>query len=447
MRSLRYFEKEMGNKKILIITYYWPPSGGVGVQRWLHFTKNLKKEGWDPIIYTPENPQFDITDDSLQKFTEGIEVIKSSIWEPFGLFHQLTGNKNKNEVKQGLVLEKPKKTWKDDLIVWIRGNLFIPDPRMFWVKPSVKFLSGIIKERKIETVITTGPPHSMHLIGLGLKKEFPEIKWVADFRDPWSEWDVLPKLMATKRTLKQHRSLELKVLKKSDHILTVSNSLLESLKSKFPEGQVSLVTNGISDDKTKIYEAQTERTSGKFVVGYYGMLNEIRDPETLWGVLEEICEQNEVFNHNLEIRLGGIVANSILDRLNKSKWLSGKVVSLGYLNHEQVFDEYQKCDLLLLLLNKSDNAKWILPMKFFEYLSATKPILSLGPEDSDLAKMFEGFSVGEMIDFDHHSAISQFVLSIFEETYDLNLEHFQRLLKLYSRSNQTKELIKVLETL
>lgn len=438
----------MTKKQILIVTYYWPPSGGVGVQRWLHFAKNLKSMGWEPVVYTPENPQFDIRDTALENLAKDIEVIRKPIWEPFTFFHQLTGNTNKENIKQGLVLEKTTKTWKDDLIVWIRGNVFVPDPRVFWVRPSVKFLKRVMKKRGIKTLITTGPPHSMHLVGLGLKKRMPDLKWLADFRDPWSDWDVLPKLKVADITLNRHKRLERKVLERSDGVITVSHRLAQALSDKTnPKIGVRVITNGISDEKAKVKQQATPDPDEKFVIGYYGMLNELRNPEAFWEVLEELCEQNPEFDQKLEIRLGGIVAQYIRDRLESSSRLQQKVVFLGYLSHESVFKEYGRCNVLLLLLNQTNNARWILPMKFFEYLSAGRPVLSLGPETSDLGELFEGKAIGRMLEFGDTDGIRNFIQLNFQQKYEQNMGDYIGLLKTFSRSHQTRELAKVLDSL
>lgn len=436
----------MERRRVLIITYYWPPSGGVGVQRWLHFAKNLKLLGWEPIVYTPENPQFDIKDEGLVNMVGEIEVIKRPIWEPFTFFHKITGNKNKENVKQGLVLEKSKKTWKDDLIVWVRGNMFIPDPRVFWVRPSMRYLLKEVRRKEIGTIITTGPPHSMHLIGLALKNRIPDLKWLADFRDPWSDWDVLPKLRVTRLAMARHKKLERLVLRNCDQPVTVSYRLATSLAEKSStKSEVKVLPNGISDDKAVL--KQSVASEDQFIIGYFGMLNEIRDPEGLWSELEKLCDQNDEFAKKLSIRLGGIVAQSIQDRLLASPQLGSKVVFLEYLSHEEVFKEYYKSSVLLLLLNKSDNAKWILPMKFFEYLSAGKPILSLGTRESELGELFEGRKVGKMFEFEESAEIGNFILSNFEQRFELDKNDFEELLKGYSRSAQTRKLVEILENL
>lgn len=435
----------MAKRKVLIITYYWPPSSGVGVQRWMNFAINLQKMDWQPVIYTPSNPQFDIHDEQLLEEVSHIKVIKRPIWEPFNIFHRLTGNKNKENVKQGLVLEKSTKSWVDNLMVWIRGNLFVPDPRVFWVNSSVKFLNSFLQKESIDLVVTTGPPHSIHLIGLGLKEKNPRLKWVSDFRDPWSDWDVLPKLKVSSLMMMRHRKLERKVLKFSNKVLTVSQRLADSLQEKEPSSDIIVLPNGISD--ARIQHQSASKKQEKFVISYFGMLNEIRDPEVLWKLLEDLCEKNSEFHKKLEIRIGGIVAQSIQRRLETSAYLGDRTVFLGYLSHDEVFEEYQKASILLLLLNRSDNAKWILPMKFFEYLSVAKPILSLGLEDSELGEIFKKYPVGEMCDFDNTQQINNFILSNFEGQFEVDMESVKALLNQYSRTRQSEELAELLAAL
>ncbi|NBP67544.1 MAG: glycosyl transferase, partial [Cytophagia bacterium] len=201
--------EESESKRVMVITYYWPPSGGSGVQRWLKFVKYLPQYGWQPYVFTPENPAFDLKDESLLKdIPSEAEVLHFPIWEPYGLFNKLSGGGvkvNANSAPQA-------DSWFKKISIWIRGNFFIPDPRVFWVRPSVNFLDDFLREKRIRHIITTGPPHSVHLIGLGLKKRNPSLKWTADFRDPWSEWGFLDTLKLSKLARKRHQQLEKKVL-------------------------------------------------------------------------------------------------------------------------------------------------------------------------------------------------------------------------------------------
>ena len=255
----------MNAKKILIITYYWPPSGGVGVQRWMNFAIQLKKRGWDPVIYTPENPQFEIIDPKLTNRVKNIKVVRQSIWEPFNLFHVFTGQKERKHIKQGLVLEKAQKSLTDKLFVWIRGNIFLPDARIFWVRRSVKFLKKIIPEEEIKIIITTGPPHSMHLIGRGVKKSL-RVRWLADFRDPWSKWDILEKLKTSALARMIHERLETQIMKSADIITTVSKRLARSFEDDH-HIPVNVVHNGIS----LCQQTGSAPPPQYFTIGYFGM--------------------------------------------------------------------------------------------------------------------------------------------------------------------------------
>src|SRR5687768_13552946 len=187
------------SKKVLIITYYWPPSGGSGVQRWLKFVKYLRDYGWEPIVYTPSNPESPVNDDSLAKdIPSGITILKTEIREPYGLYKKFIGRKKDEKISAAFLTEKKKPKLAERIAVWIRGNFFIPDARKWWIGPSVSFLSDYLSKNKEDAIVSTGPPHSMHLIALGLKnlpapKESLRtgkagklnIKWLADFRDPW----------------------------------------------------------------------------------------------------------------------------------------------------------------------------------------------------------------------------------------------------------------------
>lgn len=172
-------------KKVLIITYYWRPAGGPGVQRWLKFVKYLRDFNIEPIIYAPENPTYPIIDTKIgDDLPSDIQIIKYPIWEPYKLSSVFSKNKTQ-KISSGIIPRK-KISLTEKIMLWIRGNLFIPDARKFWVKPSVAFLSEFIQNNDIQTIITTSPPHSIHLIGYYLKRKFPDIKWITDFRDPWT---------------------------------------------------------------------------------------------------------------------------------------------------------------------------------------------------------------------------------------------------------------------
>ncbi|MTI31131.1 glycosyltransferase family 4 protein [Xanthovirga aplysinae] len=431
--------------KVLIVTYYWPPSAGVGVQRWLKLSKYLSENGWDPVIFTPENPDFSVKDKTLEKqISPEIEVIRFPIWEPFQFFHALTGGKNKNSVKQGVVLEKTKQSLFEKASVWIRGNFLLPDPRVFWVKPSIKYLLDIVDKNQIDAVITTGPPHSMHLIGLGLKKT-KGLKWLADFRDPWSEWDLLPKLKTTTLAHSIHRKLEQKVLKKADCILTVGPRLAEGFTALGAK-KVEVLYNGVDPED---YEGLTvsKPTPTKFIISHIGLMNDTRNPSALWKALRELIEENEVFADNFQLNLAGIVSENILDDFKKDPLLSEKLVYTPYLSHEDVFKEAANSSLLMVILNNTDNARWILPMKMYEYLSVGRPILLLGPEKSDAEGIIESLKAGFSVRFDDKDSLKRAIEITFQDYINGNIERKAHDMAAFDRKSQAKRLAAFLDEL
>ena len=217
-------------KKVLIITYYWPPSGGAGVQRWLKFVKYLREFGWEPIVYTPENPEAPAVDESLLKdIPKNLTAIKRPIWEPYNLYKNFIGQKKDERINAGFLTEKKKPGLAEKISVWVRGNWFIPDARKLWITPSIKFLSDYLKRNPVDAIVSTGPPHSMHLIALGLKKKL-NLPWLADFRDPWTNIDFYDKLMLTKASDVKHKKMELDVLKNANIITAIGWSMADDLK-------------------------------------------------------------------------------------------------------------------------------------------------------------------------------------------------------------------------
>ncbi|MEO9804201.1 MAG: glycosyltransferase family 4 protein [Reichenbachiella sp.] len=434
---------QMALKKILIITYYWPPSGGGGVQRWLKFAKYLPEFGWEPIVFTPENPEFDLKDDSLTKeVSPELEVIRFPIWEPFGFYKKIF--KKGGKLKQGIVIEKTKMSLIDRLSVWIRANLFIPDPRRFWVKPSVEFLVPFIHQHNIDVVVTTGPPHSMHLIGKSLKKKC-QVKWVADFRDPWSDWDILEKLGVKGIALSIHRKLERNVLGVSDLVLVASKGIRRSLIAKYDKTEVRVVTNGYDTDDLKGIYADTKEK--KFRITHMGLLNELRNPETLWDCLEEICDERPDFQSDLELVLAGMVSSSILDRIQSSQQLSHTLNHLDYISHQEVLEYYLNSSVLLLLLNQTDTAQLIIPGKLFEYLMVNKPVLAIGKRESEVQEILSETEAGEVFNGDDRDQIKQMILIAYDRFRNGDISRSSGNAEKYLRKNLTHELVSILDQL
>ena len=392
-------------KKVLIITYYWPPAGGSGVQRWLKFSKYLPENGWKPYIFTPDSPSFDVKDEDLiSDIHIETEVWTTPIWEPYSLKDKLFG---KSESSNAGIIQYKSST-ENKIMNWVRGNIFIPDPKVFWVKPSIKLLSKKIKEEGITHVVSTGPPHSMHLIALGLKKQNPDLKWVADFRDPWSELDLLNEFHLTKKSKQKYRKLEKEVLQNADVTLTVSETWVESFKI-LGSNNVKLITNGFDVDDFEV----RERENDKFIIGHFGLLNHLRNPKNLWKTLHDLCDENPDFNIKLEIRLSGNIDTEVLQNITQYFHLKNKVKVLGYLSHKEVLREYNESSVLLLLLFNSESGIGNYPGKIFEYFAAKRPILGFGPKESDTQKLMEKTESGNYHYYEDVN-LKENIISLFE---------------------------------
>ena len=379
-------------KKVLIISYYWPPSGGSGVQRWLKFAKYLPKFNWKPIVYTPENPYFDLMDKSLiAEIPNEVEVIKTKIWEPYYLKDKIFG-KSKNSQTSGLINNTF--TFKNYFFNWIRGNFFVPDPKIFWVKKSIKFLLKYINKNNIEYIVSTGPPHSMHLIALALKKKNKNLKWIADFRDPWSKLDLLDNFHLSYFAKNKNKLLEKNVLLKANLILTVSEKWKDDFK-KLGANNVKVITNGYDDSDFTNYKSNTSKE--KFVIGHYGLINHLRNPKNFWKALDEICLENKDFSKKLEIHLSGNIDKNIIKEISNYSAINSKIKILGYLSHKEVIDAYSNTSLLLVLLFNSKSGLGNHPAKLFECIACKKQFFVFGPENSDTQKLLNKTKIGEYL--------------------------------------------------
>ncbi len=429
-------------KRVLVITYYWPPSGGGGVQRWLKFTKYLPQYGWEPVIYTPLDPQFENQDPSLLKdVNENVKVFKQSIKEPYQLLNRFHFKK-KRSFKQGVVSEKSRGSLVEKMISWVRGNFFIPDPRISWVKPSINYLERIIREENISVIATTGPPHSMHLIGLGLKKNH-NIPWIVDFRDPWSDWDMLDLFYLTKKARKIHEKMEEKVIQGADKVIAVSNAWSENLVLKFGK-EVQVITNGYDLDDFRNFKREQVK---EFRLLHAGLLNSFRNCAMLWEVLEEILKENLQFRETFQLVLAGNVTDEITAQIGAYKWLAGRMINLGYIGHEQLMSEYSKSSALLLLQNVTRNSDGHIPAKFFEYLATRIPIIAIGNPQSDLAELLKAYNVLEICLPEDPACLKENLLHVFNAfTQSKSLEQ-PKDSTAFHRHQLTKKLAELLDGL
>lgn len=426
-------------KKVLIVTYYWPPAGGPGVQRWLKFVKYLPKNGVEPVVYTPKDPHYPLKDNSLEaEIPSEIKVLKNGIFEPY-VFAGLLSKKNTESISSGIIPKEQKQGILQKLMLYIRGNFFIPDARKFWIKPSVKFLSEYLKEHKIDTVITTGPPHSMHLIGLNLKKEI-DVKWIADFRDPWTQIGYHSKLKLTKPSQKKHEQLEKKVLQNADLILTTSFTTQKEFESK-TERPVEVITNGYD-----VEQVEKLPMDEKFSLSHIGSLLSGRNPENLWQAIGELIRENEDFAKDFQLKLIGAVGEPVLENIEKNglkDWLSLE----SYVSHSKALQLQRSSQLLLLIEINSEETKGIIPGKLFEYMVSERPVLAVGPEDADIQKIIKETNTGSFFLYSQKAEIKTFLQEKYRIFKNGDLRSYPIGLQQYSRRALTKKLANHLKQL
>jgi len=401
-------------KKVLIVAYYWPPSGGSGVQRWLKFVKYLPQTGWKPYVFTPENPSFALRDASLAKDVPAeAEVIRFPIWEPYEAFFKLSGllGSRKTATPTDLVAGKSerKPSAFQRISTWIRGNLFIPDPRMFWVRPSVKFLQGYLKAQGITTIVTTGPPHSMHLIGYALKRKNPSLTWVADFRDPWSEWGFLDTLGAGPRARRKHQALEKKVITTADRVLTITPFYVRRFEA-LSGRRVDLVTNGYDEDD---FAGFTVKRVSTFIIRHAGIVNEKCDPRPFMLALQEAMAVNADLAAHVNVDFTGEVHPAFRAFVEGIPALARVTTFTASVPHRELMVRYSESAALLIVLEGYKDAEGYMPGKLFEYLATGLPVLGSGPEDGDAAQLLNETGAGKMIGAANGAAMRKAILDTF----------------------------------
>jgi glycosyltransferase involved in cell wall biosynthesis len=427
----------LDSKKVLIITYYWPPAGGPGVQRWLKFVKYLPNFGMQPVVYIPDNPTYPIIDKNLVKeVSEKAIILRHKIFEPYQIASFFSKNKTK-KISSGIIPNQKKQSFLDKLFLLIRGNLFIPDARVFWVKPSVRFLEKYIAENNIDTIVTSGPPHSLHLIGLELKQK-TNVKWIADFRDPWTTIGYHKSLRLSDYSAKKHKFLENKVLNAADNIIVTSKTTkteFEAITNK----PIDVITNGYDNEVT-----EKQVLDAKFSLAHIGSFLSERNPAILWESLVALVSEIPDFKKHLEIKLIGAVSQEVLETIAQFG-LNPYLNNLGYVSHDEAIAHQKKSQVLLLIEINSKETRSIIPGKLFEYMVSGRPIIAIGPNGSDFAEIITNTNTGVFFDYSEKENLKKMILDCYNQYLEGKLQSNGVGLQKYSRKSLTKELVELLK--
>lgn len=427
-------------KKVLILTYYWPPAGGPGVQRVLKFAKYLPKFGWEPIILTVQNGEYSAVDDSLLKdVPKGIKVYKTKTLEPFSLYKNLTGGQDK-------AIETYALTEKNSSLVsrftkWVRLNIFIPDARVGWKPYAVKKGLEIIREENIDVILSSSPPHSLQLAAKAIASE-ANIPWVADFRDLWLDAFYIPTEEQGRFARRLNAKLEKSIISSATKVISTSQEIIDDFKVKAPNSDYAVVYNGYDADD---FNKTAARTDDKFIIRYFGSISSGQNPEALFKALVSIKGTHyDIFN-TIIIELYGKIDNTVHLSIQQYK-LEETVQFKGYVAHSEVTNLMSSSDCLLLLLPRTKYIGMV-PGKLFEYMQAKHPIIALGEKKSEVNMLLEKTKAGEM--FDHSTDIAPAIIKLYNDcklkgcslVNDSEIETFSRIKQTENLANELNKLL------
>jgi len=419
--------QQSSRKRVLIITYYWPPSGGIGVLRCLKIAKYLRDYGWEPIIYTAKDAHYPTIDPSNEKdVPEDATILKQKIWEPYHIYKFLTGKKKDANVNDVLMSMDQKAGIAHKFSVWIRSNFFIPDARALWIKPSVKFLSAYLQEHPVDAMFTCGPPHTNTRIATLLKNKFG-IPYLSDYQDPWTQVDYFKQLRLTSWGLKKHQRLEQEAFKAADATTIVSEFWKRDLAA-IGGRNINVLYWGYDPDDFKNI---TPSIDAKFTLSHLGIMGHDRKPEVLFQVIKELSKELPGFQVDFELKLVGQIDISVKEAFQKAG-IEQQVNFIGPVTRGEALQLTCNSNALLLLLNQQDNAQGRVPGKFFEYLASKRPIMVLGPTDGDVATITAKTKRGQAFLYHDHTSIKQMLTDLYakfkagtlKQSLDENIEAY-----------------------
>jgi len=425
-------------KKVLLITYYWPPAGGAGVQRVLKFAKYLPQFGWMPVVLTVPNPDAPVEDPSLEKdIPTECKVYKIKGWEPFELYKKFTGKHSAEKIPSDILVKKDKSA-KENLAKWVRANLFIPDAKIGWYPKAVKQGVDIIEDEKIDIIFASTPPPTTALIGKSLARKTGK-KFIVDFRDPWLEIVYYQKLKRSKITTSIDSRLEKKVLKSADAVVTISDDIARLLKSKVSGKRYEVIPNGFDESD---FKETVRRKNKKFTIAYTGSMSDDRVPFPLLDALSRIKSEGIT---DIRLTFAGRFTPKFYDyvkKLNISDFFEIK----PFVPHSESTEILQNSDVLLLVIDDVPDNKGFLTGKIFEYLGTKKPVFAIGPVDGNAHQILIESDSGKMVDYmdddGAYKLLKEYYLNWKEDKINFTFRSEN-----YSRRKNAEQLAKIMDEL
>ena len=407
------------------------------MQRWVKMCKHLSSLGWNPVVYTPENPALTAIDETLAaEIPPQVEVLRRKILEP----GQLKGAR-KSTLSQVNPINSGKKNLKQKIALWIRGNCFIPDPRVLWVRPSVRFLTKYLQEHPVDAIISTGPPHSMHLVARGVSLR-TGIPYVADFRDPWTKMFYFKHLGLTKASERKHGRMEREVLRDAAAIIAVS-PLVQQEFAQMTSTPVALVTNGFDEDD---FRGAMTPSKDRFTLAHAGLLAADGDPLCVWDALRQLCDEESGFAGNLHLRLAGKTDAAVLQSI-RDRGLEDKLENLGYVDHKKAVGVMREASVLLLPLRREPEYRCVLPGKTFEYMASGRPVVGIGQTDGAMAALIGNTHAGVCFEWEDTAGVKEHILQLYRKWQEDALKANTADLSAYSRRGTAAQVAALLDSL
>jgi len=434
-------------KRILIINYYWPPCGGPAVQRWLDFANRFATDKFEVHILTvsPETATFTSIDQSLVKeINSSIKVHHADASDYFWLYKKFLG---KGKVPGNALADEDNPNVLKKIARFLRGNFFLPDPRRGWNANAKKEALSIIKQDKIDIIITAGPPQSTHLIGLDIKRQFPNLFWIADFHDYWTDVFFLDKFYRTRLARWVDRKYEKSVLISANHVLTHTDYgqklYYDKVKGERTPKFISVVRMGYDEQKFRNFEKTEPSTS--FKITYTGTLADYYDPECVLDALNDIVGLKNGLD--FELHLVGIISPKIKAYIEKTN-LKKKTFFHGYIPHKESIRILFSSNLLLLFNPNVKNDIGIVPGKIFEYMATGIPILSISSHGSENEKLLEKHKAGVNFERSELKELTKYFIELFERwsTSTKKISFHTKKEVAHSRKDEYKKIKRAIES-
>lgn len=433
----------MERKKVLFIVYNFPPAAGAATQRVLKFLKYLNKYDFQTFVLTVDKvdyPDLDFT--LIEKIPPETKVIKTRYWTPFRIYRKITGRKSDEKIPVAFIKDNHKSI-AERISVFLRLNVFLPDAKIGWLPFAVREGTRLIKEEGIDIIISSGPPHTTHLIAKSLKRK-TRIKWIADFRDPWTDIDYYSGVKRTKIAEWIDSKLERSVLNNADFVVAASEGYLDIIKSKGIKNNYEVLTNGFDPDDFQNIE---QKSTSKFIITYTGNMPSTRNPEKLWIALEELVEENLEFANNFEFHFAGVMDDEIRQKIKSMKFFKN-FIDHGYLNHKNVLELTFNSHLLIMIVNRVATSNEILPGKIFEYIASGNFILVIGPESGVSARLINYVKQGTAIDYEEKDKMKSLIIELFNKWKQKDLKKIDTPQKYeFTRERITQKLIQIINSI